>query len=368
MPIISLYLLSFDDIEFKMVGVILAIVQLSQFVLEIPSGFISDRIGHKNTLVIARVLFLLSSICFLIGGLTLFVVGAFCFGVGLSFVSGTLTAFMQETLQGLGKMHEYAKIIGKAQSVYLVISAILLMVIPATFAFSIKAPFFIALIFDIIGLFVTLTFVSPPTNKDAQEVGTTNFFSIFKEAKERNMIPITIFISLLFGLILGTRAFQDAYQAFVGVNIVYLGALFASSKILSAFIMRTQLHKLKDKLSFRKFATLVSAVLLLIILTLGLSNNVFVIASAFILSTGLLWGVAPIFTHYKLDLIGNSQNKAGLLSLGGLTDSIIFAGTSFGIGLLVSLAGFQIGYLYYALISIFLMSLAIVFVKYNRPV
>jgi hypothetical protein len=293
----------------------------------------------------------------------LFLVGAFCFGVGLAFASGTLTAFMQETLQGLGKMHEYSKVIGRAQSVYLVISALFLVGIPATFAFNMKGPFLIALIFDIIGLFVTLTFVSPPKERTVQEVGISNFFSIFKEARSRNLISITIFTSLLFGLILGTRAFQDAYQAFVGINVVYLGALFASSKILSAFIMRTPLHTLKDRVSFKQFSALISAALLLIILTLGLSNNAFAIAGAFILSAGLLWGVAPIFAHYKLDLVGDSQNKAGLLSLGGLTDSIILAGTSFGIGLLVSWAGFQIGYLYYALISIFLIALALIFAK-----
>lgn len=366
MPIITLYLLSFDDVGIRLAGIILAIVQLSQFVLEVPSGYVADRIGHKNTLVITRVFFLLSSVFFLVGGLTFSLVGALCFGIGLAFVSGTLTAFMQGTIDALGKMHEYSKIIGNAQSIFLILSALLLIGVPATFAFNIRTPFLIALIFDVIGLFVTLSFVSPPKKKKVQEISTSNFWTIFREAKSRNLISVTVIISLLFALILGARTFQDAYQAAVGINIVYLGALFASSKVLSALIMRSPLYVLKDKLTFKNFSILISGILFLIILSLGLTENPVVIAGSFILSAGLLWGAAPIFDHYKLDLIKDSQNKASLLSLGGLTDSIFKAGASVGIGLLVGWAGFQVGYLYYVLLSIVLFIAIFLVLKHKR--
>jgi MFS family permease len=360
MPIIAIYLLTFDDIELTAIGGILATVYLAQFVIEVPSGYISDRIGHKTTLIITRVLFLLSSICFIVGGFELAVLGALAFGIGLAFVSGTLTAFMQETLEGLGRMHEYAKVIGRAQSTYLALSALLLIGIPATFALDVRAPFLIALVLDIIGLLVTLSFAVPEQSEQTQEVGLHNFASNVREAWSRGLVGVTVLTSLLFGIVLGTRTFQDAYQTDIGVSVIYLGALFALSKLVAAAIMRSPIHTLKNKLSFRQFVTMVAVVLLLIVFVLGLANNMYMVAAAFVLCTGVFWGVLPVFVHYKLDLISDSSHKATLLSIGGLLDSIILAGASVSVGMLVGWFSFQTGYLYYAVLGTVLVVLTLV--------
>lgn len=362
MPIMAIYFLTFEDTNIKLIGAIIATVQISHFILEIPSGYLSDRLGHKKTLVITRIFFLISTICFLIGGLYLFFIGALFFGFGLAFVSGTLTAFMQETLQALNKETQYSKIIGKSQSIFLIVNAILITGIPITYSINTQLPFIIALVLDIIGLLIAISFTDPSKfiGNKKEEIKSKSFKEILKEARNINIIPITIISSLIYGIVLGAKSFQDVYQSFIGINIIYFGLIFAAGKILSAIIMRSPLHKLKDKLSFNQFILFSVILLWIFMLPLGLTQNIYLIILSFIISSGFMWGINPILSHYKLDRIGTSNYKASLLSLGGLSDSMILAITSFSLGLLISQSGYSFGYLQYIIVTAIIFSLTFI--------
>ncbi len=87
-----------------------AVYYLSVFVLEVPSGYFSDRIGRRSTLLIAAGALIGSYSCFIIGaGFWWFAAGQFLLAAGIAMQSGTDTAFHYDSLKALGREHEYAR-------------------------------------------------------------------------------------------------------------------------------------------------------------------------------------------------------------------------------------------------------------------
>lgn len=75
-----------------------AILSITIFVFEIPTGKISDRIGYRNTLVLAQILLcscrVLLLLAFLVKSVQLFVVEALIEGIFACFSSGTQSAYL----------------------------------------------------------------------------------------------------------------------------------------------------------------------------------------------------------------------------------------------------------------------------------
>jgi hypothetical protein len=87
-----------------------AVYYLSVFVLEVPSGYFSDRIGRRPTLLIAAVALIASYSCFIVGaGYWWFAAGQFLLATGMAMQSGTDTAFHYDSLKALGRESEYAE-------------------------------------------------------------------------------------------------------------------------------------------------------------------------------------------------------------------------------------------------------------------
>ena len=87
-----------------------AIYYLSVFVLEVPSGYFSDRIGRRTTLLLAASSLVGSYCCFIIGaGFWWFAAGQFLLASGIAMQSGTDTAFLYDSLKTLGREAEYAQ-------------------------------------------------------------------------------------------------------------------------------------------------------------------------------------------------------------------------------------------------------------------
>jgi len=102
-----------------------AVYYLSVFLLEVPSGYFSDRIGRRRTLLIAAAAFIASYVCFIVGaGFWWFAAGQFLLATGMAMQSGTDTAFHYDSLKALGRETEYAQREAKAEQWGLIMLAI----------------------------------------------------------------------------------------------------------------------------------------------------------------------------------------------------------------------------------------------------
>jgi MFS family permease len=160
--ILGAFYLTVPGVMAKQIGLILLIGNLAGFILEIPSGYASDKFGHKRTLVFARVAVLLSSITFLFANnLLLLCVASVLLSLGQAFQSGTGTAFMHETFRDLGREKDYTRVMGKASAIGFAVPAVFMTLVPFLVTWSMKGPFLVAVIIDLIGLWASIALVAP---------------------------------------------------------------------------------------------------------------------------------------------------------------------------------------------------------------
>jgi MFS family permease len=94
-----------------------AVYYLSVAVMEVPSGYISDRLGRKMTLVGSSACLAVAYLLFFTGqGLATFALAQVFLAAGFAAASGTDTAFHYESLSGVNRQADYATLEGRALS------------------------------------------------------------------------------------------------------------------------------------------------------------------------------------------------------------------------------------------------------------
>jgi MFS family permease len=368
-PLLTVYFLTFPDTSVRQIGYFMAIGQIAGFLMEVPSGYLSDKIGHKRVLVLARVFLILSTIFYLIGGsFWVFALGSTFFALDLAFTSGAKSAFFHDVFKAMGREKDHARVLGRVRSTTWIVSAVMLVVIPYLAKIDIRIPFIVALVLDVVGLLVTLSLVNPKVEEsEATEIKSSNFRSVLKEAVNYKFFPVLLHTELFMGVMIGLGTLRDVYQVALGIPIFYLGALLAASRLVASLASRYS-HLANDYLDSNRYFFLELLIFFPMLLVLGLSQNTWVIVGAFALSIGLLWGlVGNASGHYKLMYIKDSKFKATLLSLGGLLQFIFVAGTGLLLAMLVQDFSYRTGYLYYALISFALLSFTYVLLLRYGP-
>ena len=106
-PVFFLYMS--QQLALEQVIELSAIYYLSVFLLEVPSGYFSDRIGRRSTLSIAAAALIGAHACFIVGGgFAWFAAGQCLLAAGIAMQSGTDTAFHYDSLKALQREGEYA--------------------------------------------------------------------------------------------------------------------------------------------------------------------------------------------------------------------------------------------------------------------
>lgn len=354
--ILGAYYLTIPDVTPKIIGIILLAGSLSGFIFEIPSGYMSDKIGHKQALVTSRVLMLLSTIFFLIGGnITFLILGAIFLSASAAFHSGTGSAFMHETLQGLKREHEYAKVMGKISSIGFAVPIIFMVLVPFLVSVSYKTPFLIALVIDVIGLLAAISLVVPPVpQKHIEEIGATNFKQVLQEGYRLNYFSVALFSGIVSGTLFSIGGFRAPYQTFLEIPVIWFGVFFGIGRAFAS-LMLAYSGKLKKYFTLPSFYGFQLVIYTILILVLGIISSWWVVVTAFIIINAFQWGLSKIDEGYQLDIIKSSKFKATLLSTGSQIDQAVSAISSFGVGFIIERVSYQYGFLYSGIIFLIIL-------------
>ena len=88
-----------------------AVYYAAVVLLEVPSGYFSDRIGRRPTLMISALVFIAAYILFMLnGGFAVFAIAQILLAAGIAFNSGTDTSFLYDSLTAAERTDEYAGI------------------------------------------------------------------------------------------------------------------------------------------------------------------------------------------------------------------------------------------------------------------
>ena len=141
-----------------------AFYYLSVVVLEVPSGWMSDRLGRVVTLRMAAVGWVVAQLCYLAGGdsLTVIAAGQFFLAVGFASLSGTDVTFHYDTLESLGRAAEYADRQARVSSIGYVVAATSALTGGALGLIDLRLAFVASLVAACAQLLLTLRLVEPP--------------------------------------------------------------------------------------------------------------------------------------------------------------------------------------------------------------
>jgi hypothetical protein len=257
---------------------------------------------------------------------------------------------MHETLRSVGKENEYGKIMGKSKFLGFAIPLLISSTVPFLMAINVKLPFIVGLIMDLLGLIVSLSFVSPTTSAiKIEEWGLKNFKAILVEGNKLGYLKYALYSGVMGGLLYSISSFRGPYQESAGVAVIYFGIFFAAGRLFASFLLWNSSWMMKY-FNLKRFYFWQTATYIIIFLILGLTSNPIIVITLFAIQNGLRWGLTELEDSYLLPLIKESRNKATILSVGAQADKLFGGIVSPLIGWLIYTFSYQMGMLYFAIL------------------
>ena len=163
MPVFFLYFS--EHLPLRQVLLLEAIYYVTVVLLEVPSGYFSDTVGRRRTLLISAAGLTLSYALFFVGrGFGAFAIAQIFLAVGLSFKSGTDTALHFDSLNGLGRADEYAAREAKANRNAMLGRAVAALGGGLAATWQLHFAYGLSLLAALGTLVITLSFVEPASH------------------------------------------------------------------------------------------------------------------------------------------------------------------------------------------------------------
>jgi len=235
-PIYTLFLL-YNGLSFGTIGIIGAVQSVIVVGGEIPTGYIGDRIGRRNSLAIASVMFLISNAGYLfatdVWGF-LFVFGTLSFGQ--TFVSGSGSAWLYDTLEEHDMEDEFTRVSGRASAINKVVMAVTMIAGGLLYVVDPFYPFYAAVVLSLFNIGFVLVL---PKNAayaddrgDEDDGGALTILEALPTIRERitsrELRWFVVYLSLFWGALMTADMYlqpvvQDALQQSVGPTLSSFG-------------------------------------------------------------------------------------------------------------------------------------------------
>ena len=241
MPVIVPF---FQSVGIGMEGVYIlqSVFAVTVFICEIPSGYISDLLGRKKTLIVA---FFLKGLGFSLfpfaQDLSLLIIAEIILGFSVSLFSGTDTAIIYDTLEAMGSKKAQIKILGKSisagtfgEACASLIASLLMLVSFNPYQLSI-----ISAIFSWISFFIAFSIIEPPRlkmNNTHKENFKYIYRGLFKQSTLMNLIllnTIFYFSSTLFAVWMFQKYWENIH-----IPLVYFGFLWGIYNLVVSICSR----------------------------------------------------------------------------------------------------------------------------------
>ncbi|MCF7820570.1 MAG: MFS transporter [Candidatus Pacebacteria bacterium] len=281
---VPIMVLFFQDLGLSYAEIfwIFTIGSVFSFLLEIPTGLISDLYGARRSIILSKFLIFLSFIAFgLSFNFITLLLANLLYELGKSFRSGTETAFVYNYLEATPKSPSYT-LVKVNQKFYARLSESLGALLGGFLAYKLGFSwvFLIAALPAFINFIQTFTWAKLEGDRKKSIVSWKNNLIFLKTAfkdLKKNPIALRIIanISLFTAGFVALDKFVQPYMKNVGVELQYFGLIYSAFLIIVAFLVRFA-SKLEAKVGARKIMNYSSflAALPLLALGLGLSSVV----------------------------------------------------------------------------------------------
>lgn len=239
-PIWVLFLLS-REMSYTQVGLLDSVFAATLLLAEIPTGYIGDRIGRRNGLLVSTMLGSIGSIGFAFG----FSFGAFAvmyaiLAIGRTFRSGTESAWLYDILKERMDESEFARVNGRGNAVGLVVGGTAMIAGGALGRIDLAYPWIVSGVATGFAFMVLLTF--PESARYADEEGFEDFtlLNALPTIKARilgsSLRSFVVYVAFFYAIMAGVNYFIQPISTQLGLTVFQLGWLYASFSLVAAVI------------------------------------------------------------------------------------------------------------------------------------
>lgn len=238
-PILVVYFLR-SGLSATEVGLVFAIGVYVAFFLELPSGFISDKVGHKQAIILCFLMKAVSMLCYLGGTFWWFVLAEILFVGGGALWSGTGEAFLFETTKDLNRSDDFEKLYGRSMAFGLAVSSVFLIFMPFFYTYNIQLVFYIGFVLLLIPLIVSFFLKQPSYAKPVAKVeGWWNVIHewrtigkfIIQQKRYRTLVFFYAFWQAVQDAI---DLFSQLFFTYIKIPTQFFGTLYAANRALQA--------------------------------------------------------------------------------------------------------------------------------------
>jgi MFS family permease len=283
-PILVLLMQS-RGLTFAQIMFLQSLFAISGMLFEVPSGYFSDKLGRKITIIIGTIFLAIGSILFSIAySVWTFISMEMAFAFGYAMLSGTVSSLLYETLLELDRQKEYTKYYGNL-NFYSLMSVAFASVVGGFIAkYSLDLTVYIINIPFILAIIVTLFLTEPTVHKNREK---QSIREDFKEVggflkKNLNITYIIIFSAVVFLFNQSVFWLYQPYFKEVNIPIIYYGVLFATFQVVAALASKYA-HKIEDKVGIKKILVVIAFASPISIILMGLNMH--------------MWGVLFIYAQ-----------------------------------------------------------------------
>lgn len=324
MPIIVLFFQE-RGLSMKEVMVLQSIFSIAVLILEVPSGYFSDRFGRKRSIVVGWGLVFIGFFSYaLANGFWGFLLAELMLGLGASFISGTDSALLYDTLLELDRKKEYKSIEGRNNSMGLMSEGVASIIGGFLALISLSTPIYCEALITFATFPVVFSIYEPKRKEDLDE--SQSIQDTFITVVDLLKGSITLRWIIFYSAIVATATlvmvwFIQPYLKDSGVEVKYFGIIWASLMFISA-ITSWNVQRIEDL--FGKRTSL--AMLLILPVTgyflLSSLSSVWVIGSLVLFY--IARGVNNPLTNEIIQNAVSSQVRATILSVKNLFSRLFF--------------------------------------------
>lgn len=203
-PIMYLFFLA-QGLNFTQIAILEAIYNLTTLFGEIPTGYIGDRVGRRNSLLTGTALISLTLLGIGLSSSFLALAALYvCWSMGYNFRSGSEDAWLYDTLTDDLSEDEFAHVRGRGESVALAVGAGAAIIGGYLGSVDLSYPWFVAAAVTAIGVFVLLTIDEPETYErtDTTKLSFRRTLSIVRRTvAQRNIRSFVLYYYVLYAAV-----------------------------------------------------------------------------------------------------------------------------------------------------------------------
>lgn len=336
--IIFLYLVQVKNLSAQQVLLAEALYNVAIMLFLIPSGKIVDKIGKKNSVIIANIGMAISiGIILLMKNIYHLIIAYSVMAFGYSIKSIAENIILYDSIpSGPRRGKIFSNIDGKASSYYYYIDAITSIATGFLYVINPHIPLILCLIMCIISTVLACGFQHTNTMSKANTSEKVTLKEAFKHVKNsKRLLYLILFYAIFSGLLYNLSSLRSSLFRDLNLNAQYFGIIYAVLQIISGTTARFQ-NKVHNKFKNETLAVLgipltVSCILIGLLGNLKSDNFIFsVIMILFILQNVLKGPYRTLIVRYMNNFTNKSirTKLATIESIAYYAVTVVFSLTS----------------------------------------